>query len=102
MNPSYTTLVPANSMAYVLNNPVLMVNGTKSAPSSCLNLDFNEQMARLQEQNQTLQRKLHNKTTENQRITSKLEKLESELESYKLLLQRINQNLSNGEQVPCK
>lgn len=78
-----------------------VVNATKSTSSSALN-DPNEQMARLQEQNHTLQRKLHNKTTENQRLTTKLEKLESELDSYKLLLQRINQNLSNGEQVPCK
>lgn len=86
-------------MAYMLNIPPNQaVNGSKPV----ITTDSNEQMARLQEQNQTLQRKLHSKTTENQRLTAKLEKLESDLELYKQLLQQINQNLSNGEQVPCK
>lgn len=84
-------------MAYMLNIPPNQaVNGSKPV----ITTDSNEQMARLQEQNQTLQRKLHSKTTENQRLTAKLEKLESDLELYKQLLQQINQNLSNGEQVP--
>lgn len=56
-----------------------------------------EQVARVQEQNQTLQRKLHNKTVENGKLQNKVIKLEAESKVIKSMLQQINSKLRNGE-----
>lgn len=59
-----------------------------------------EQISRLQEQNGTLQRKLHTKSTEGARLTAKLERAEDEILLYRQTLERISRQLNSGEAPP--
>ena len=56
-----------------------------------------EQLSRLQEQNQTLQKKLHSKTIENNKLENKVNILESEMSSMKQILEQIKSSVQNGK-----
>ena len=59
-----------------------------------------EQISRLQEQNGTLQRKLHTKSTEGARLQAKLERAEDEILLFRQTLDRIHRQLNAGEAPP--
>ncbi|KAH9395153.1 positive regulation of osteoclast differentiation [Tyrophagus putrescentiae] len=61
-----------------------------------------EQISRLQEQNGTLQRKLHTKSTEGARLQAKLERAEDEILLFRQTLDRIHRQLNAGEAPPGK
>ena len=66
-------------MSYLLKN---------SAEMSGDNLP--EQLNRLENENRALERRLHSKTIESSKLQQRLEKIESELHTYREMLQQIN------------
>lgn len=98
-NHSFSTLAATPSMAYMINNPVANSVATSvlsQAVKSQASASVAEQFARMQEQNQTLQRKLYTKNTESEKLQLKVNKLEQELQTYKGLIEQIRHALDNG------
>lgn len=70
-------------------------------PSSKSNQEtLHEQLSRVREQNGLLQRKLQNKTSETDKLQNKIDKIEAELHSYKMLVEQIKHSFGNGEISP--
>ena len=93
---SYSQLVSTQSpLTYVINS--LVANAVLSAEGTMQN-----QLSRLEDENRTLQRKLHNKTTENGKLLQRIEKIEVELQTYRQLLEQINLSANNGQSASCE
>lgn len=93
-------LVNTTPVSYaVFNSPVANAILKNSAEMS-----MHDQVSRLQNENQALQRRLQVKSTENNRLHQKIGKVEDELESCKALLSQINTQMINNGQPPlqCK
>lgn len=97
-NHSFGSLAATPTMAYMMNSPVVGVNSvlSQAVKSSQVNASVAEQFARMQEQNQTMQRKLYNKNTESEKLQNKINKLEEELQIYKGLVDQIRHALDSG------
>lgn len=88
-------------MAYVLNNQANSVVNNMRNPSSKSNQESpHDQLARVRQQNDSLQRKLQAKTVETDKLSNKIDKIENELHSYKMLVEQIKHSFGNGEISP--
>ncbi|KAH9402956.1 hypothetical protein TYRP_015720 [Tyrophagus putrescentiae] len=94
-NHSFSTLAAAPSMAYMINSPVA-TSVLSQAVKSQASASVAEQFARMQEQNQTLQRKLYSKNSETEKLQNKITKLEDELQTYRGLVEQIRHALDTG------
>ncbi|KAI2811117.1 hypothetical protein BLOT_002289 [Blomia tropicalis] len=91
-------LVNTTPVSYaVFNSPVANAILKNSAEMS-----MHDQVSRLQNENQALQRRLQVKSTENNRLHQKIGKVEDELESCKALLSQINTQMINNGQPPLQ
>ena len=88
-------------MTYVINSPVAHAVLKNSVEMSTNAENVPEQINRLEEENRALQRRVHTRTLENGKLQQRIDKVETELQSYRQMIEQINQSLANGE-APCE
>lgn len=94
-----SSLVTPSPMSYVINSPVAHAVLKNSMEMSHDNSP--EQLNRVEDENRSLHRRVQNKSMENSKLQQRIDRSETELQSYKSMLEQINQAMANGE-TPCK
>ena len=89
---AYPELVNPSPMTYVLNSPI-----ANAVLKNNSDMNVQDQMSRLQDENRTLQRRLHAKQVEHSRMLQRVDRIENELDTYKRFLTQINQSSADGE-----